>query len=64
MKASNKQKSLKLPFKNYGGLLLLFLFTRMKELEWARINWKWLSVQKFTNKYVPNKHTEKSVISP
>ena len=33
MKASNKQKSLKLPFKNYGGLLLLFLFTRMKELE-------------------------------
>ena len=32
MKASNKQKYLSLPFKNYGGLLL-FLFTRMKELE-------------------------------
>ena len=33
MKASDKQKSLSLLFKNYGGLLLLFLFTRMKELE-------------------------------
>ena len=32
-----------------------------EELEWTRINWKWLNIKSFTRKHVPNNHTEKSV---
>ena len=40
---------------------LCFDLDWMNELEWTRINWKWLNMKSFTRKHVPNNHTEKSV---
>ena len=48
MKASNKQKSLSLLLKSYNGFshgFFIYFFAGMKELKWARINWKWLNVK-------------------
>ena len=59
-KQVTKQKSLSLLLKNYCGFLHIFLTYQNERTSLKSNKLKMVKYGKFTNKYVPNKHTEES----